>query len=115
MSAWGTQAMLAFNIHGSKLPVDVQKNMKRWIRRDRSGGKILPEPELCRRFQESFSDSNKWVIANYLANAPDALDPDWKRFDDRSQPTKIDFDELRMMFESASAVGDTTQRIGANP
>lgn len=103
LNAWAAEALRRLNAATPPLPGDDVKKIKRWLRADGRKGRLLPDPALSRRFQESFAAENDWVMARFLADVPDALEPDWDRLSAAAPRPEISEGELRDLVDRAVA------------
>ena len=101
LNAWSAEALRRVNAMTPPLPGSDIKKVRDWLRADRRAERLLPDPALSRRFQESFAAENDWVMARFLSDVPDALEPNWERLSAATQRPEISEGELRALVDQA--------------
>lgn len=102
MSAWAAEAMRMLN-GMDDYDAKSRSWIKRWLRKDKSGGKILPSVALSRSFQASFDAENKWVSNRFFDKDQSVMQPDWDRIGNPDPIPTIDEAELRNKFTEVLA------------
>ncbi|MDU9006516.1 hypothetical protein [Sedimentitalea todarodis] len=103
LDAWSAEALRRLNAMMPPLPGGDIKKVRNWLRGHGRRGRLLPDPALSRRFQESFAAENDWVMARFLADVPDALEPNWERLTVATPRPEISEGELRGIVDQAMA------------
>ena len=108
MGSWAAEVLRLLNSEDEDIHLTPQarKVLRRWLREEVPPGKVRPNLEMARAFQESFASSNEWVTARYFADCPEALEVDWSAFDISTQQPEVTPRTLLRLAEELTALSE---------
>ena len=80
MGAWPAEAVRQLNALDLPLPQHVNQIMLRWIRSELPAGRLQPNIDIAREFQESFAEDNRAVCEAYFGGNTAVFDVDWSKY-----------------------------------
>ena len=80
MGAWSSETVRQLNALDPPLPPHVSQIMLRWIRSELPAGRLQPNMDIAKEFQESFSDDNREVCEAYFNRNTAVFDVDWSKY-----------------------------------
>lgn len=80
MGAWSSETVRQLNALDPPLPPHVNQIMLRWIRSELPAGRLQPNMDIARKFQESFSNDNHKVCETYFNGNAAVFDVDWSKY-----------------------------------
>lgn len=81
MGPWSAEALRQLNLLDPKLPPDMDRVLRRWLRYELPAGRPQPSLDVARAFQESYADDNRHVCDEYFGGDQSVFDVDWSRYE----------------------------------
>ena len=88
MTGWSAEVLRLLNGANPPLPPRLNRAARQWLRHGMPAGKVRPDPQVIRKFQDSFASANAWVADRYLDGDRTALDPNWEAYDAPRPPAE---------------------------
>lgn len=89
MGAWSAEALRQLNALDKPLPPSLNHRARQWLRYEVQAGRVIPDIDTARKFQNSFSKGNARVCKDYFGGDLSAFDVDWSKYEKPVDPQGI--------------------------
>lgn len=107
LGTWPAETLRQLNALNPELPPNVSQIIRRWLRNELPAGRVLPDIDVARSFQDSFSDDNREVCKTYFNGDTTAFDVDWSKYatlSEKNEPKPEQLISLLMKITNGTAL-----------
>jgi hypothetical protein len=111
MSPWAAEALRQLNTMDIPLSPPLGNRTRHWLRFEIPAGRVIPNMDVARKFQESYTNGNHETCKTYFNGDTTVLDVDWSKYEADADTQGFKPEQLITLLTEAEAQGTKSGQL----